>query len=346
MKHILVCFFLCVSSVGLSQVDSPIVFNVSATQETVPVTSGADGADDICIWTPNQSPEGTLIVGTDKKYGLETYNLNGAKVFKAPFGNINNVDLFLPESIGQATPIVVGTNRSTHSIDFFSLTLQGALSLVHREVINASMGDLYGICSYTYQGHNYFAVSDKEGRVFGYDFRILSQQFDVREIFRLDMGSTTEGLVADVTNNALYVAQEDIGLWRFALSELHSNGSEGNNDHHPELVLATNNDQLKSDFEGLALYDLGKGAGYVIISVQGANKYALIDRLTNNLLGLFEITAGQYIDGVQETDGLDATSVALPGYPMGLLIVQDGINDDAHQNFKFVDWATVQSNLK
>jgi 3-phytase len=56
------------------------------------------------------------------------------------------------------------------------------------------------------------------------------------------------------------------------------------------------------------------------------------------------------IDGVEETDGIEITSVPLPGFPKGLLVVQDGYNYDGKkkksQNFKLVDWNEVEKLLK
>lgn len=50
------------------------------------------------------------------------------------------------------------------------------------------------------------------------------------------------------------------------------------------------------------------------------------------------------IDGVSETDGLEATSRNLGGaYAAGLLVVQDGYKrmPEAPQNFKYVAWDDV-----
>ena len=53
------------------------------------------------------------------------------------------------------------------------------------------------------------------------------------------------------------------------------------------------------------------------------------------------------VDGTEDTDGLDVVSAPLgPSYPMGLLVVQDGVNvaadgSEANQNFKFVSWQDV-----
>ena len=51
------------------------------------------------------------------------------------------------------------------------------------------------------------------------------------------------------------------------------------------------------------------------------------------------------IDGVSETDGLSVSSMPLPGYPAGVMSVQDGYNvaPGENQNFKVVDWRAVQA---
>ena len=46
---------------------------------------------------------------------------------------------------------------------------------------------------------------------------------------------------------------------------------------------------------------------------------------------------------MSDTDGIEVTPVSLPGYPDGILVVQDGYNTfpDANQNFKIVSWSEV-----
>jgi 3-phytase len=71
----------------------------------------------------------------------------------------------------------------------------------------------------------------------------------------------------------------------------------------------------------------------------------------NSSLGSFSVPANPDagIDAVQECDGADVTNVALPGYPDGLLITQDGYNDDLDNldastpatNFKLTSWERV-----
>ena len=53
------------------------------------------------------------------------------------------------------------------------------------------------------------------------------------------------------------------------------------------------------------------------------------------------------VDAVTHTDGLDIVSAPLPGYPQGLLVVQDDGNptSERDQNFKLVDWAMIADAL-
>ena len=72
------------------------------------------------------------------------------------------------------------------------------------------------------------------------------------------------------------------------------------------------------------------------------------------LLGSFRVSASADIDAVQESDGDDVTSLALPGFPNGVFITQDGYAGDLNNldgetdatNFKFVDWAEIAASFE
>ena len=50
------------------------------------------------------------------------------------------------------------------------------------------------------------------------------------------------------------------------------------------------------------------------------------------------------IDAVTHTDGLDVNSAPLPGFPNGIVVVQDDGNPESgvDQNFKLVDWTLIK----
>ena len=62
-------------------------------------------------------------------------------------------------------------------------------------------------------------------------------------------------------------------------------------------------------------------------------------------IGRFVVRDGT-VDGVSGTDGLDALGGAVgPDFPEGLVVVQDDINDQATQNFKYIDWRDIKAAL-
>jgi 3-phytase len=141
----------------------------------------------------------------------------------------------------------------------------------------------------------------------------------------------------------LYVAEEDIGLWAVTAEPVAG--------AVPKAVdTVASNAKVKDDLEGVGIYDLGGGRGYVVVSSQGNNSYAVYRRGDNAYLGSFAVMADAAagIDGISETDGLDVSSANLgPGFEHGALIAQDGRNvlPVENQNFKMVPWSAIAKAL-
>lgn len=82
--------------------------------------------------------------------------------------------------------------------------------------------------------------------------------------------------------------------------------------------------------------------GWLIASSQGDNAYALYRLRDGRPDGRFRIVPGR-VGGTEETDGIAAAAGSFgPGLRGGLLVVQDGVNDPAAQNFKLVSWDAVR----
>jgi hypothetical protein len=148
------------------------------------------------------------------------------------------------------------------------------------------------------------------------------------------MGSTAEGCVADDDLAYLYVAEEDVGIWKYEAEP-----ETGTSRVAVDEVGAT----LEADVEGLAIYYGPGGSGYLIASSQGSGEYAAYDRAGNNPhLTSFQIVDSGAVDGTTDTDGIDVMSAPLgAGFPNGLFVAQDGDNDTGNQNFKLVPWESV-----
>lgn len=322
---------------------------VQPVVETAPVSRMGDAADDPAIWVNPADPALSVIIGTDKQTGLYVYDLDGKVLQLAADGKMNNVDLRDGFKLGGRTvSIVAASNRTTDSIAIY------AVDPATRTLVNVADGvqatgltDPYGMCMYkNRRGKTYVFLGDSDGRKQQWEL-IATKEGKVRIKLVREMRFDTqiEGCVADDEAQVLYVAEEDIGLWR--LDAEPKGGSA-----KTSVVTVAANSALKDDLEGIGLYDLGGGEGYLVLSSQGNNTYAVFRREgANDYLGSFAVVANgaKGIDGSSETDGLDVTSRSLgPAFPHGALIVQDGrnISPPQPQNFKYVRWEDIAAQLK
>jgi 3-phytase len=151
-----------------------------------------------------------------------------------------------------------------------------------------------------------------------------------------DVGSQTEGCVADDAAGRFYVGEEAVALWRY--------GAEpGDGELRVQVDTTDVGGHLVADVEGLALYTAQGGAGYLVASSQGADAYVLYERTgANAYVGTFQIVDGPAIDGTTGTDGIEVSNAALgPAFPFGVFVAQDGDNGEENQNYKLVPWQSI-----
>jgi len=304
---------------------------VTANVETEPVFAGDDAADDMCVLENFKNPESSLIISSDKKYGIIVYDLEGVKLHDYEVGRINNVDI-LPSRSFQNKYIVAGTNRTYNSIDIYLFNSAGELeNLILRKEI-PSLKDVYGVTFYKDDFNTYLFISDKKGNVEQWSYNNDEVNAEIKFVRKLKFSSLVEGLVADESKGKIYIGQERKGIWE--LNAFPSFDSE-------KKLIFKKSKNFKPDFEGLALRDDGNGEGYLIASVQGSNGYLIIERKSLDAKIFFRIIDGDKIDGTTETDGIDVTSIKTSKFPNGFFIAQDDDNDGLNQNFKLVDWNKI-----
>jgi len=333
MYRILIVLF-SISSLnaqGPNDLGSLLYKEVTANVETEPVFAGDDAADDMCVLENFNNPESSLIISSDKKYGIIVYDLEGVKLYDYEVGRINNVDI-LPSRSFQNKYIVAGTNRTYNSIDIYLFNSKGQLeNLILRKEI-PSLKDVYGVTFYRDDFNTYLFISDKKGNVEQWSYNNDEVNSEIKFVRKLKFSSLVEGLVADESKGKIYIGQERKGIW-----ELNAFPSF---DSQKKLIFKKSKN-FKPDFEGLALKDDGNGEGYLIASVQGSNGYLIIDRKSLDAKMFFRIIDGDKIDGTTETDGIDVTSIKTSKFPNGFFIAQDDDNDGLNQNFKLVDWNKI-----
>jgi 3-phytase len=318
---------------------------VRAVAETDPVRSSRDAADDAAIWVNAADPAGSLIIGTDKRTaaGLVVYDLAGREVAQVSDGPMNNVDLRDGFPLGgREVTLVTASDREANTLAIYAVDPQGP-SLV--EVAGSaieSAARVYGTCMYRSQtGAVYAFLTDLDGVVEQWELSAVADGVEGRLVRTLKLDSRTEGCAADDELGWLYVGEEKGGVWRYP--------AEPSPDDQPVLVDATQPDgHLVDDVEGVAIAVGPEGAGYLIVSSQGEDRFAVYERQPpNSYVTEFAIGGSETIDEVTHTDGIEVTTAAL-GEPFtaGLFVAQDDKNPGANQNFKLVRWADILASIE
>ena len=340
----------CTEQSDISETNTAqVLAQVTADMETPAVETEGDAADDMAIWVNPADPEQSRIIGTQKKSGLYVYDLKGEIVQFLPDGRMNNVDLRDGFNLaGRKVTVVASTNRTANSISLYAIDPETTeLYDVANGVQATGFEDPYGLCMYhsARDGGFYVFANDKD---FG-DYKqwklvaTAEGKIELQTVREFTVGDQTEGCVADDKTGELYIGEENTGIWKYE--------AEATSEEHRRLIRLIDNRSLTADVEGLALYHTKEGKGYLVASSQGDFTYALFDRDNGyDYVGSFQVVddtkAG--IDGSQETDGLEALSTPLPGYPQGVFMAQDGFNTlpEENQNFKLVDWRKIADALK
>lgn len=323
--------------------NKPVV-SVFADAETNPVTINGDAADDACIWINPTDVMQSTIIATNKKEGLEVYTIDGELLKRYPVGKVNNVDIRYGFTLNNTTyPVVTASNRTTNSISIFIVKPDGTLEDVAARTITSTLEPVYGLGMYKSPKTNimYVFMVDKKGAIEQWELFENNTKIDAKLVREITISSQGEGIVADDFYSKVYIGEENKALWKF--------DAEPNAKNEGEEIIKTEDKNMKSDFEGVTMYDSGNGEGYIILSSQGNNSYAVLDRVSNQYLGTFKIDNGT-IDGTTDTDGIDVTAIAFSSkYPKGFFIAQDYENlqgkDTLPQNFKIVDWQKIANKL-
>jgi 3-phytase len=336
---------LTMTGVPAAAVPPSSVLSVAADGETAPVRHRGDAADDPAIWVHPSDPSASVVIGNDKKGGLEVYDLAGARIqqITTPSGSWGNVDVRQAVTIGGSALDLVGVVRG--GMRFYTVDpASRQLSLVTDGTGTLPSGGGEGFCLYhsKVSGRLYAFVNNRSGRVRQFEIHDadgdgLLQSALVREFY---VGSETEGCVADDETAAFYISEEDVALWRYEAEP-----SAGSGRTRVDDVGSGGN--LVADIEGLTLVHLPDGGGYLIASAQNIadprNSYFVVYERTgsNAFVAAFRVDSGVAADGCQRTDGIAAYPGSVgPMFPTGLFVCQDNNNtapgSSGNQDFKLV----------
>lgn len=316
---------------------------ITAVGETEAVASAKDAADDPAIWRNPLDPAASLIVATDKQAGVLVYDLKGARRGFVQAGRVNNVDLRDQVTIaGKPGVLVVASDRNDKTaaaLALFQLDTAAA-TLKALAVLPAGPGEGYGMCLYRRAGDGqvFAFLVNKDGQVRQFALDVAGAAPKAALVRSFKLATQSEGCVADDRTGQLYIAEEDVGLWKIS--------AEPDGGETPIAFAKVDGIHLVADAEGLALAPQGAAGGWLVVSSQGDSAYALYRLSDGGFAGRFRIGPG-VVGGTSDTDGIEIALGAFgPDFPEGLMVVQDGDNAPAAQNFKLVSWAQVRQALK
>jgi 3-phytase len=305
---------------------------------TAPV---AFDTDDPAIWVHPNDPAKSLIVGTDKEEGggLYLFNLKGEIVKSyTPMGRPNNVDIAYGFVLnGDTLDIAVTTERLANAIRIFSLPDlipidNGGIPVFEGEAFRAPMGiSLYTDPS---SGQISAIVGRKEGPAEGYLWQYRLTEKDgfatgemVRTFGQYSGKKEIEAIAVDNEWGYVYYSDEMHGVRKY-FAHPDSSGVE---------LALFGTEGFERDHEGISIYKLDDGTGYILVSDQQAQTFRVFPRegSTENphdhpLITVLPLST-------IESDGNDVYSGYLGSdFPHGIFVA---MSDD--KTFHFYAWEDV-----
>ncbi len=329
---------------------SDIELQVKSAMQTaaMPQKKNDDSADDPALWVHPTDASKSIVYGSNKKGGIAAYNLDGKQVGYYRVGEINNIDVRYDFVLaGDTFDIVAGSNRSQQSVLVMKINADGTLSQIPGGNIPVTCsGEVYGFCLYQNKKHETFAfINTKLGELKQIILKEQQGALAGEEVRSIQLLSQPEGMVSDDSTQLLFVGVEEKGIWKFGAEPVVADTVGVLLDK----TSADNNSKIVYDIEGLALYKSTDSTGYLVASIQGNYSYAIYQfEAPHTYIASFRIGEGNGMDAVEETDGIEISNVALPGFPNGIMIAQDGYNYTKRgrkqaQNFKVVNWNEIEN---
>jgi 3-phytase len=312
---------------------------ITAQIETAALPHSGDAADDAAVWIPPTDPSRSTVIATDEEGGLAVYDLAGRQLFYHGGTRPNSVDVRYNFPLaGQHVSLVATSDRGDDTIRVYTVdpATRDVRDVTARRI--ATNVGVYGLCMYHSARTGRYAVfvTDQKGTLQQWELFDEGGRVDARKVRTLAIGSKAKGCVADDDLGDLYVAEEEVGLWKYG-AEPTAGAARTQID-----TTEAGRGHLAKNVEGVALYHTTGSDGYLIASSQGSNDYAVYERGgQNRYLTRFSIASGA-IDEVTRTKGIDVTSFDLGGaFTEGLFVAQDDHNDSGNQNIKLVPWGVI-----
>jgi 3-phytase len=334
-----------------SSTPAPAALTPVLITEQTPVDS-----DDPAIWIHPEDPAKSLILGTDKGGAVVVFDLDGAIIPDKTITGLqrmNNIDVEYGFVLGgEAIDIAVATERPAHALRVFRLPEMTPIDNGGIPVFEGETGDAslpMGIALYKRPSDDaiFAIVSRKAGPSGSYlwQYRLLDDgggavvATKVREfgtfsnIQRLEEGELEPGeieaIAVDDELGYVYYSDESAGVKKY-----HADPDAPDADVELSFFGA---DGFTQDREGISIYKVNDGTGYILVSDQQNNAFRIYTR---------EGSPGDPHDhrflksvkvSTNESDGSDITAAVLdPRFPSGFFVAMSD-----NRTFHYYSWDDI-----
>ena len=302
--------------------------------------------DDPAIWVNSDDPTKSLIIGTDKNSdgALYVFDLDGKIIPEKTVSGLkrpNNVDVEYGLILnGKPVDIAVATERETNRLRVYSLPEMKAVDNGGIEVFTGEneRGPM-GISLYkrAKDGAIYAIVSRKSGPLDGYLWQYLLQDdgkggvkgTKVRAFGLYSGKKEIESIAVDDKLGYVYYSDEQTCVRKY-FADPDMPGAE------KQLGTISVAGYLE-DNEGISIYEVNDGTGYILVSDQSANKFHIYKR-EGEPGNPHEHKEVKVVDvSTTNSDGSDVTNIPLgPKFPTGLFVA---MADD--KTFQYYSWTDI-----
>ncbi len=327
-----------------------------ALQPVVVTEAVAVDSDDPAIWVNPEDPSQSLVVGTDKGGSLYVFDLEGRIIPDTTFstgGRFNNVDVEYGFMLGgEAVDIAVATDRPVRLLRVLRLPEMtpvddGGIPVFEGETGDAALpmgialykrpsdGAVFAVVSrktgpsgsYLWQ---YRLEDDGSGRVTGTKVREFGTFSDATSMDEgvAELGEI-ESVAVDDALGFIYYSDELTGVRKYP-------ADPDAPDANLELALF-GTEGFADQCEGISIYAIDGGTGYILVSDQQANAFRIFRREgepgaphDHRLLKVVRVSTN-------ESDGSEVSSAALgPRFPAGLFVAMSD-----NRTFHYYSWEDI-----
>ena len=319
---------------------------VSAIAPLIVTDAVATDSDDPAIWLDPDDPAKSLVLGTDKGGSIYVFDLDGKIIPEktvSGMARMNNVDVEYGMLLGgELTDIAVATDRDANLVRAFRLPAMTPIDNGGIPVFATEPPERQrpmGVALYKRPADGtFFAIFTRKAGPSGsylWQYKLEDdgtgalKMSKIREFGTFSGTGEIEAVAVDDELGYVYYSDEGAGIHKY-----HADPEAPGADEELSIF---GNTGFREDREGISIYQIDGGTGYILVSDQQANEYRIFaregmpgDPHNHRFIKSVKVSAN-------DSDGSEVTNVALNAdFPAGLFMA---MSDD--RTFHFYRWEDI-----